>query len=111
MKKPIKRKKKITPAKESAPIRESWEDIFNKQNNNFVAFIDATPDGKYAIRLLEACLKNTFVVYSETDNIKDPGKVKNPMLNYMNEINIKRREELEKAIRFLKWEQAWSKNL
>ena len=58
--------------------------------------VDATPDGKYAIRILKCYLERARVKFKVDDNTAD-----NELFNFMNECQDKRVVELEKAIKVL----------
>lgn len=62
-----------------------------------IKYIDATPDGNYALRILKCYLQesNTYI----SDNFD--GEPINIMFKLMNESQDKRRAELEKAIEIL----------
>ena len=63
--------------------------------NTRETIVDATPDGKYAIRILKCYLEKSrikFVVNKSGDN---------ELFNFMNECQDKRVVELEKAIKVL----------
>lgn len=61
-------------------------------------YIDATPDGKYALRILSSYLDMTNCIL--TDNTTgDPSS--NPFINEMNKLNELRRKELTDSIKKL----------
>jgi len=59
--------------------------------------VDATPDGKYAIRILKCYLERARIKF-KTDDMED-SEVK--LFDYMNTCQDKRVTELEKAIEVL----------
>lgn len=61
--------------------------------------IDATPDGRYALRILQAYLEDCECYLSDNTEGKSP---KNKLLIAMNEANEARRKELQRAILKLK---------
>jgi hypothetical protein len=62
--------------------------------------IDATPDGKYAIRILKCYLERAKIKFKVDGNTAD-----NELFNFMNECQDKRVVELEKAIKILEGEE------
>jgi len=58
--------------------------------------VDATPDGKYAIRILKCYLEKSKIKFKVDGNTAD-----NELFNFMNTCQDKRVVELEKAIRIL----------
>jgi hypothetical protein len=61
-----------------------------------IRHVDATPDGKYAIRILKCYLERANVKFKVDGNTAD-----NELFNFMNECQDKRVVELEKAIKTL----------
>ena len=67
-----------------------------------IKYIDATPDGNYALRILKCYLANCD--YRITDNL-DGNPSKNKMFVEMNKLQEIRAEELQKAIDILERER------
>ena len=67
-----------------------------KNTMEIIRHVDATPDGKYAIRILKCYLERARVKFKVDGNTAD-----NELFNFMNECQDKRVVELEKAIRKL----------
>ncbi len=61
-------------------------------------YVDATPDGNYALRILQAARDDCNVQW--TDNTAGL-KIDNPMIEILNELQKERAKELDKAIKLL----------
>ncbi len=69
----------------------------NKTLDSRDVHIDATPDGKYAVRILKCYLERARIKF-KVEGMED-GEIK--LFDYMNECQDKRVVELEKAIKVL----------
>ena len=61
-------------------------------------FIDATPDGNYALRILQAYREDCNTSWS--DNTAGL-KIKNPLIKELNQLQVDRAKELDRAIKRL----------
>jgi hypothetical protein len=90
----IKREGEIASPSMSDAIRRMDKEIKKLDRLQGHNFIDATPDGNYALRILQSYRSMCNV--SWTDIIGAPPT--NPLCSKMNEINEKRKAELDEAI-------------
>ncbi len=63
-----------------------------------IIYVDATPNGGYVLRILQAYRQNCNCKWADTSS---PNETQNPLLVMMNETNDKRARLLDKSIALL----------